>query len=268
MRDPTACGRRSAFTLIELLVVVSVIALLMSILMPSLRAARDQAKKVKCMANLHAVGVALFSYADDNRQELPGYQTIGQYGYRVAPGRKTDPNGPPEAWGVQSVLESGTAPKILPNGLARAIPVDKPLYLPSDSKVWLCPANPGLWGREDEWKDWGNGYAYRQNSSGVPSADNPRPNKLTYNLDWLARKTKIAIKSPLVWDNFGKYPGEAGFIGPFEEGYSVPREYRTPPHRVIGGKKKDSAKYWIAFYARGHCQINVENKEWVWDTDS
>jgi prepilin-type processing-associated H-X9-DG protein/prepilin-type N-terminal cleavage/methylation domain-containing protein len=60
-----------AFTLVELLVVVSIIALLVAILLPSLRGARDQAKMTACLSNMRQMGVASAMYADDNQDFYP-----------------------------------------------------------------------------------------------------------------------------------------------------------------------------------------------------
>ena len=55
-----------AFTLIELLVVVSIIALLVAILLPSLSKARDAAKGAKCATNLRNFSSAFEIYASED----------------------------------------------------------------------------------------------------------------------------------------------------------------------------------------------------------
>ena len=65
-------ARDRAFTLVELLVVVSIIALLLAILLPSLGKAREQARSAKCLANLHSQGLAVLTYTVDYNGSLPG----------------------------------------------------------------------------------------------------------------------------------------------------------------------------------------------------
>jgi len=65
---------RHGFTLIELLVVVSIIALLISILLPSLSRAKEQAKIVACEANISSVGKVLMIYILD-LNKIPVYAT-------------------------------------------------------------------------------------------------------------------------------------------------------------------------------------------------
>ena len=58
---------RRGFTLIEILVVVAILALLISILLPSLTAAREQAKIVRCLANESQLAKASNMYVNANR---------------------------------------------------------------------------------------------------------------------------------------------------------------------------------------------------------
>ena len=58
--------KRKGFTLIELLVVIAVIAILMAILLPALKSAREQGKRAVCLNNLKQLQITWHMYADDN----------------------------------------------------------------------------------------------------------------------------------------------------------------------------------------------------------
>jgi len=63
--------KNKAFTLIELLVVIAIIALLLSILLPALKKAKDQAKAVVCGNHLKQIGIAFNTYAEENDKWIP-----------------------------------------------------------------------------------------------------------------------------------------------------------------------------------------------------
>ncbi len=124
VRHPT---RRQGFTLVELLVVIGIIALLISILMPALTKARNQALLVKCSNQGRQIYLACSMFAADNKGHLP----------RPAIG-PADNNPDAEKvcmflmpdWGVLN-YEKGVMVQYMPGGPE------------SRKEVWYCPGDLG-----------------------------------------------------------------------------------------------------------------------------
>jgi len=85
-RPPTrAVQRRRAFTLVELLVVIGIIALLISVLLPTLSQARRSARSVVCASNVRSILQGMILYANEYEGAIPGSAwTSGRHAY--APG--------------------------------------------------------------------------------------------------------------------------------------------------------------------------------------
>lgn len=98
--------KKHGFTLIELLVVVSIIALLVSILLPALAKAREAAKRAVCQSKEKAVGMACHMYAASNNGNLPE-------AYYVANGR--------HVLAFHRLINGG--------------------YVAPESDIWVCPGD-------------------------------------------------------------------------------------------------------------------------------
>jgi len=67
--------RLRAFTLVELLVVIAIIAVLLAVLLPSFRHAKELAKRMRCGHNLRTIGASMKIYADTYDGKLPNLES-------------------------------------------------------------------------------------------------------------------------------------------------------------------------------------------------
>jgi prepilin-type N-terminal cleavage/methylation domain-containing protein len=66
----SAAGNARGFTLVELLVVIAIIGVLVAMLLPSLREARDAARRVQCAAQQHQLIIAVQTYGEDYKRQF------------------------------------------------------------------------------------------------------------------------------------------------------------------------------------------------------
>lgn len=151
---------RVAFTLIELLTVIGVITVLIAMLLPSLRMARESADTVRCASQLHQIGVAMQTYLIENQQQTfwraadIGIDGMDWYVYG---GRET---------GNLNIGQAGLFNRIVPR------PLNK--YLGRQNEVFHCPkdSEPAFWALPAVATSFAwVGNSYNFNADGHPLGD-------------------------------------------------------------------------------------------------
>jgi len=125
---------RAAFTIVELLVVIGIITVLMAILLPVLKNAREQARRAVCASNMRQIGIAALTYANDHKGILP--IPIG-----VPPPSKPLPF---EAIGVDAIGILSWDRGVLWPYISRDVAVRQRIFLcPSDDEPRMLQAGDG-----------------------------------------------------------------------------------------------------------------------------
>src|SRR5262245_16474688 len=178
--------RRRAFTLIELLVVVAIISLLISILLPSLRSAREQGKQTKCVANLRSIGLAMAQYGGENNDwfpierhsAFPAASPLHGFYYGGHPGHNT-------WWGYSNPARRDTPrgrpfnPYIFPNLPDYDVPLDDPQYEPVRTLlagVFGCPSDVGGF--------WNSSTGEEENTPNPLVYDTGNSYDVNYHFSW------------------------------------------------------------------------------------
>jgi len=160
--------RRRGFTLVELLVVVSIIALLISILLPSLQSARETARTVKCSSNLKQFSNANHMYADSEDDAFPPVKT--EHGTRGS-----------WYWMWRIIPKYNDLLGIAGEGQSRAWP-----------EGLFCPNLP-------DWRNYHQGRVYAMNRTGIPTPQCCSSEMIVHRVDVQGASQKIQMAESNDW---------------------------------------------------------------------
>ena len=211
-RSPRGRAGGSAFTLIELLVVISIIAVLVGLLMPTLGIARRQARHVKCLANLKGIGVGVASYMQSaSKGVLPHVLPLHD-----SNGNENDPS----LLDVLGDFVDAAVPKKQEDGK----------FLATDP--WICPedrtSTDAATNFEPAWRTYGTSYEY------IPGAV-----MIVAELNLLIPRERVARVVTGVYD---RYPRDLAVLTDAQDWHTL---RKTPGDKKNALYFKDWRADWV-----------------------
>jgi len=194
--------KERAFTLVELLVVIAIIAILAALLLPALSRAKAKAHQIRCVGNLHQLGIGLQSFVANNHA-YPSF---------IGPTNSDNPD-----WWINQISSGG-------------FDISKPTTNLSEG-VWLCPSAPRYWDLPNE------GFcSYGYNAWGVQPQNKiygptgfPNGHSITNALGLYGH---LVLGATL-------FPGMHGFAPVQESEVTVPADMMAIGDSILGGIRFD-----------------------------
>jgi len=204
---------RSAFTLIELLVVISIIALLISILVPSLSEAKWMAKVASCSNNLHGVGVASAQYSSVYELDTPWiyFDGTGDGIHESSWGAGNPPGTPRPGWAGKT--PGNPAEALLMPGFTQLL--EGPEFLFCPTSMLTVETNYNIWaagaGQQFRWGTYRYVYPHLPYDEDPFYTSNTKDeNRMCHvnNRDWVGANSKNLV----MHDSDTEYPHFNGLM--------------------------------------------------------
>jgi prepilin-type N-terminal cleavage/methylation domain-containing protein/prepilin-type processing-associated H-X9-DG protein len=235
-KDTSKSGR--AFTLIELLVVIAIIAILASLLLPTLARATSLARQTSCLSNVRQIGLAYQGFLSDNTDHFPAYVT-----------ERTAPAGTPDT-------AEARAPYSYRQQLVSYLGAGTNIFGCPIALKWPDPA-PGAWFNTD--------YGNNHNEANLPGASQQAWYLAHPDFGFNETVTMSSLRRPsdfIMLGDAGRSDGTASRGGMYPQPWAFDNATQA---RMLGRHPKGTANIT---YADGHAASGLTNRTWRTEQDN